>query len=480
MSSETAQHDHDPSGPPPGPVPTGPTDGAEVAGAVTYAGVRMDPRYVDHRQPVEWWRAPVDAQTWRDYGYLWPMIFMAPVAFAYAVYSISFTAGIAVTVVGLFVSGALVLGGRGWASAYRGLARGLLGVEIAGPVPYIAPKGFWRKLGSSLGDAAGWRALLFMVITFPLTIFSFVVSTVFLAVSVGAMTHWIWSRFLPGQLGPDGLVHRGTSLGDGYFIDTPLRQAGFALFGFAFAFVWAATTRGLARMYVRLTVALLSPTLASLRIASLEQSRGRTVEDADAKLRRIERDLHDGTQARLVAVAMQLGEAKEQLAAGETEDALDLVGTAHASTKEALVELRELARGIHPPVLDNGLGVALETLAARSPLPVSIDVDPRAEMAPAVATIAYFCVAELVTNAAKHAHASAVSVLVEGQGSEMVRLRVRDDGRGGAQIMEPDAHGRRSGLVGLAERVGSVDGTLDILSPVGGPTVVTITLPAQV
>ncbi|MDF2847989.1 MAG: sensor histidine kinase, partial [Oerskovia sp.] len=180
------------------------------------------------------------------------------------------------------------------------------------------------------------------------------------------------------------------------------------------------------------------------------------------------------------AVAMQLGEAEEQLAAGgDASEALELVDNAHASTKEALVELRELARGIHPPALDNGLAVALETLAARSPLPVTVDVDPGITPSPAVETIAYFCVAELVTNAAKHARASGVYVLVEEQGSRL-RLRVRDDGQGGARISTPDARGHRSGLAGLEERVRSVDGTLDLVSPVGGPTVVTVVLPSRV
>jgi signal transduction histidine kinase len=438
----------------------------------------MDPRYLDYRESVPWWRAPIEGQAWREYGYFWALLLVAPVAFTYAVFLVSFTAGIAITVVGLFVSGWLVLAARGWGSVYRALGRAL-GIEAAAPAAYVAPKGFWRQLLSGLGDATGWRAIAFMVITFPLSILSFTASTVFLAVSAGAMTHWIWFRWLPEQVGNDGLLHRGASFGDGFFIEGPVRQAAFALSGFALAFLWPVLNRAFARLYARLTVTLLGPTLVSLRVASLEQSRGRAVEDADAKLRRIERDLHDGTQARLVAVAMQLGEAKEQLAAGDTAGALELVDTAHGSAKEALTELRELARGIHPPALDNGLGVALETLAARAPLPVTVDVDPQVELAPAVATIAYFCVAELITNAAKHARATGVYVLVQERQDGSVMIRVRDDGQGGARISEPDAQGRRSGLAGLAERVESVDGSLDILSPVGGPTVATIVLPTH-
>ena len=352
-----------------------------------------------------------------------------------------------------------------------------LGVLVAATVT-LAVLITWIGLQNQLGPSR----------TFPLAIVSFVVSTVFLAVGLGGTTHWIWSRWLPLQQASDGSWHRGASFGVDWYVDTPVRQLGLVLVGALFLWLWAQVTRGFAQLFRALTVALLGPTLSSLRVADLEESRGRTVEDADAKLRRIERDLHDGTQARLVAVAMQLGEAKEQLAAGgDPDEALELVDLAHSSTKEALVELRELARGIHPPALDNGLAVALETLAARSPLPVTVDVDPAVEasgrLAPAVESIAYFCVAELVTNAVKHARATGVYVLVERQGSgrgARLRLRVRDDGQGGARVVQPGSDGQRSGLAGLAERVRSVDGSFELTSPVGGPTVVTVLLPVRV
>ncbi len=475
------------------PSPSG-TPGADASTTVAPAtptepvGSRPDPRYVDHRERVSFARAPFARRTWRAYGYLWLALLLAPFGFAYSVFTVSFLAGILVTVVGIFVAGGVVLGGRGWGSMYRSMARSLLGVDVTAPAPYARPRGFWRTLWSGAGDATGWRAVLFLFVTFPLALVSFVVSTVFLAVGLGGMTHWFWSQWLPLQEASDGSWHRGASFGTDWFVDTPVRQVGLVLVGLLFLWVWAQVTRGFAYLFRVLTVALLGPTLASLRVADLEESRGRTVEDADAKLRRIERDLHDGTQARLVAVAMQLGEAKEQLATGgDADEALDLVDLAHSSTKEALVELRELARGIHPPALDNGLAVALETLAARSPLPVTVDVDPVVEasgrLAPAVESIAYFCVAELVTNAVKHARATGVYVLVERQGTgraARLRLRVRDDGQGGARVVQPGSDGRRSGLAGLAERVRSVDGTIEVTSPVGGPTVVTVLLPVRV
>ncbi|MFJ3407458.1 sensor histidine kinase [Promicromonospora sp. NPDC090134] len=431
--------------------------------------------------------APFAARTWREQGYLTLVLLLAPFALAYTLFAVSFTAGVAVTVVGLFVAGAVVTGGRGWGAMYRGLARDLLDLDVAVPAPYVRPRGFWRTIGSLIGDATGWRALLFMFVTFPLAILSFVTSITFLATGLGGLTCWFWYRYLPEQTGSDGALHRGAQFGDAYFLDTPPRLALAALAGLLLLFCWPWITRMFALLFRVLTTGLLSPTRASLRVAELERSRTGTVDDADARLRRIERDLHDGTQARLVAVAMQLGEAREQLAdGGDVTQATELVDTAHASTKEALTELRELARGIHPPALDSGLGVALETLAARSALPVTVDVDPSVEadgrLAPALESIAYFSVAELVTNAAKHARASGVYVLVEPVGGAAgagaaLRIRVRDDGRGGAVVVAPDGSGLRSGLAGLADRVRSVDGAFDLSSPVGGPTVVTVTLP---
>ncbi|GAA4426951.1 sensor histidine kinase [Georgenia halophila] len=429
-------------------------------------------------------RAPFDRRSWLRYGYLWVAVLMAPFALAYALVSVVLTVGLAVTVVGLFVGGTLIVGARGWATTYRGMASKFLGNRVPEVPPFRRGRGFWRGLGSMLGDSAGWRALLFMFVMFPLSVVGFVTSTAVLVASLGAVTHSIWGRYLPEQQAGDGSWHRGAQLGPDWFVDTPARQLAFAGIGIVLFFVWPWIPWLFTQVAGLLSQSLLGPTRESLRVADLEQSRAGAVEDADARLRRIERDLHDGTQARLVAVAMQLGEAKDHLDSGTDPDQVsELVGTAHASTKDALVELRELARGIHPPVLDDGLGVALDTLAARSPLPVTMDVDAevadRGRLAPAVESIVYFCVAELVTNAAKHARASGVYVLVERHDGDL-RVRVRDDGRGGAAVTPPESSGHRSGLSGLAERVHAVDGRLDVSSPAGGPTVVTVTLPENV
>jgi signal transduction histidine kinase len=212
-------------------------------------------------------------------------------------------------------------------------------------------------------------------------------------------------------------------------------------------------------------------------VRTLEQARTQTVDASAATLRRIERDLHDGTQAQLVALAMRLGMAKEKL---EDADDLDLdrvrelVEEAHRGAKEAIAELRDIARGIHPPALDIGLEGALATLAARSAVPTEVAVDLQTRPTPAIEAIAYFCVAELLANVAQHAHASRASVSCAQQGT-WLRLVVRDDGRGGAQ--RTTIGSTSSGLSGLTDRVHAVDGRLHLTSPPGGPTVVTVDLP---
>ena len=220
------------------------------------------------------------------------------------------------------------------------------------------------------------------------------------------------------------------------------------------------------------------------RVRELEQSRARVVDDSAARLRRIERDLHDGAQAQMVAVAMKLGLAREKLgstiggttfagtAQADLERVLELVDAAHRGAKEAITELRDLARGIHPPVLDHGLGAALATLAARGNPPVELVVDLPERPSAAIETIAYFCAAELLTNVAKHSgarHATMEAVHAAG----LLRVRVSDDGAGGARLEA------RGGLAGLADRVRAVDGRLQISSPPGGPTMVAVELPSH-
>ena len=235
---------------------------------------------------------------------------------------------------------------------------------------------------------------------------------------------------------------------------------------------------------------------AAERARELQERRARAVDESAARLRRIERDLHDGAQVRLTALAMVLGEIKESLdvagvaadgASGGARDSARggadggieegtrtrmLVAAAHRNAKETLAELRDLVRGIHPPVLDRGLGAALGALTETSPVPVALAVSITERPSPAIEAIAYFCAAELLANVAKHSGASRATVSVTGQDGRIL-MTVTDDGAGGARL----APG--GGLAGLLERVQTVDGCLGIDSPAGGPTVIAITLPGH-
>jgi signal transduction histidine kinase len=223
----------------------------------------------------------------------------------------------------------------------------------------------------------------------------------------------------------------------------------------------------------RAASALLGPSRSAeleRRVERLAQSRAGVLDAADAERRRIERDLHDGAQQRLVALAMNLGLARETMAE-LPEPARQLIADAHEEAKEALAELRNLVRGLHPAVLeDRGLDAALSGIAARAPLPVRLRVDVPERAAPAVEAVAYFVVSECLTNVARHSGARQAEVDVRRAGG-LLRITVTDDGAGGA---DP---GRGTGLASLAQRAGSVDGSMHIDSPAGGPTVITVELP---
>ena len=222
----------------------------------------------------------------------------------------------------------------------------------------------------------------------------------------------------------------------------------------------------------RVARALLGPSRAEelqLRVEQLTQTRAGAVDAADAERRRLERDLHDGTQQRLVSLAMNLGMARAQ--AGTIEDARAAIADAHEEAKAALAELRNLIRGLHPPVLeDRGLDAALSGVAARMPIPVKVTVDVPRRPPATIEAVAYFVVSEGLTNISKHAQATQAEVFVQRAG-ERLHIIVSDDGAGGADPA------RGTGLAGLAKRAASVDGSFEIASPPGGPTLLTVDLP---
>jgi signal transduction histidine kinase len=225
--------------------------------------------------------------------------------------------------------------------------------------------------------------------------------------------------------------------------------------------------------HVGLASALLSPTDSDAlraQVSRLKETRARVVDAADSERRRIERDLHDGAQQHLVALAMNLGRAKAKMDS-DPDGAKELVAQAHQEAKDSITELRNVVRGVHPAVLtDRGLDAALSAIAARSPVPVRLDVDVRERPSPTVEAMAYFVVSEALTNIARHSGATRAAVHVERDGDRLL-VSVSDDGRGGA-TEEPGG-----GLAGLRDRVAAVDGTFRLQSSPTGGTTVTVEVP---
>jgi signal transduction histidine kinase len=313
-----------------------------------------------------------------------------------------------------------------------------------------------RWYATRVGDKAAWRARLYFAVKLPLSVLGLATAAACWLGGVFCLTFGAWWAFAPGlrliPLGPAFTVY-------------PVCAAMLLLTG-----SWV--LHGITEADLRLVRSLLGPSSPAERVRALKESRAHAVEDSAARLRGIERDLHDGTQAQLVALSMKLGLAREKLEGGDLARVTQLVDDAHRGVQEAIADLRTLARGIHPPVLDNGLADALHTLAARGAVPVELVVDVPERPSAAIETIAYFSVAELLTNIAKHSsarHATVEAVHVPG----LLRIRVTDDGDGGARLVSG------GGLHGLAERIRTVDGRLEIDSPDGGPTMITVELPSH-
>ncbi|HEX4257295.1 MAG TPA: histidine kinase [Streptosporangiaceae bacterium] len=280
---------------------------------------------------------------------------------------------------------------------------------------------------------------------------------------------WAWART------PGTLLHRGQSFSpvqhvpvlDRIPLDGYLTLAGIAALAAA---PWFSAAAG--AVDAQVARSLLGPSRAEelqLRVEQLSRTRAGAVDAADAERRRLERDLHDGTQQRLVSLALQLGMARANPAG--PEQAQLVIAEAHEEAKAALAELRNLIRGLHPPVLeDRGLDAALSGVAARMPIPVKVTVDVPRRPPATVEAVAYFVVSEGLTNISKHAQASQAEVFVQRAGDRL-HIIVSDDGVGGADPA------RGTGQAGLAQRAGSVDGSFEIASPPGGPTLLTVDLP---
>ncbi len=432
-------------------------------------------------------RDPLTRGFWRQVEYAALGLLLAIPGFVFIVVAVTVGFGMSLSFAGMLFGLPLLvvslLGARRLGAVHRGLAGRLLGLRVAPPpLPRPQPGAFGRAR-AVLTDPAGWRACAYLLLKLPLSVLGAIIMVYLLFWGLPYLTFPIWWEILhandvvihvPGWLTwwkPDPLLVANSV--HSLAVSFALVPAGAAVLLYC---PW--WLRGCNATDGKLVARLLGPALGH-RVRELEQTRAHAVDDSAARLRRIERDLHDGAQAQMVAVAMKLGLAREKLGGTVTgiteadmERALELVDAAHRSAKEAIIELRDLARGIHPPVLDQGLGAALTTLAARSDVPVGLVLDLPERPSAAIETIAYFCAAELLTNVAKHSGARHATLEVM-HASGLLRVRVGDDGRGGARIEA------RGGLAGLAERVRTVDGGLQISSPPHGPTVVTVELPSH-
>ena len=385
----------------------------------------------------------------------------------------SVSMGLMVTLIGIPLLVTTVNFGRLIGVGERAKVRAFAGAKLdAFPRPELSG-GIWRRARQVIGDSAGWKGLGFALLALPWGILTFTLTVVTWSVAIGLAGMPIAAIWIP-ETNDGGVYH----FGDNYVLHGWGRfgyGAGVCIVGLLLLMAAPRIIRGLARADVAIVRGMLAvdPTkVLTERVEQLTVSRDASVEGASIELRRIERDLHDGAQQRLVAVAMDLGIARDRLASGgDPERATELVTRAHEEAKLAISELRDLVRGIHPSILtDRGLDSALSALAARSTVPIQIDVDLERRPPAAIEAAAYFVVAESLANIAKHSQATRGSVRVSERAGTLL-LEIYDDGIGGA-VVHPGG-----GLSGLHDRIAAVEGRLRISSPPGGPTLLAVELP---
>jgi signal transduction histidine kinase len=426
-------------------------------------------------------RAPFEARTWRETLHLLLNMPVGIVTFTVIVTGFALGFGLLVTLVGIPILIAMLYVSRAMGTIERVRGRLLLGVDVPAPYRPDPPRDrWWRPYVSRATDPATWIEVAYHLLLLPVGVFTFTVAFTLwvLGPALLFLPTYAWALPEPVRIvdswvrvtldtAPNFVVVG--SRGSGWVIDTPIEFVVVAIVGLVLILVTPWIVRGLATANRFLVRGMLGTDVMA-RVQSLTESRAAAVDLASEDRRRIERDLHDGVQQRLVSLAMDLGRAKEKLDT-DPERAKELVTEAHEEAKLAITEVRDLARGIHPAVLsDRGLDAALSSLAARSTVPVEIHVEVAQRPPASVEAAAYFVVAEALTNVAKHARATTAIVTVRRTGDRLT-VQVQDNGVGGAAV----AGG--SGLAGLRDRVRTLDGELHLLSPEGGPTVLMVEIP---
>jgi signal transduction histidine kinase len=383
------------------------------------------------------------------------------------------------TVVGLVLITTTLRVSRRLGSLHRRLLNRILGRQVEAPPPFQPGTGILNRVDRRLRDRPAWRAVWYALIKLPVSAAQLyaVVLTAFGLADLAYPAIWLLFRNHHGGTLTPLVAVVPVPFGGNIRVGSWLGAFPAALAGAACVVAAAWLARGINAADARLARGLLGPSSMAERVSELERTRALAVDDSAAALRRVERDLHDGAQMRLAALAMNLGMAREKLGdddrAADSATVRELIDAAQRNAVDALADLRDLARGIHPPALDNGLASALATLAASSAIPATVSASIGTRPAPAIETIAYFCAAELIANATKHSYANQITIDIHTERAGVLVLEVSDDGIGGADA------GRGSGLSGLAQRVSTVDGHINVSSPAGGPTTVTIELPLR-
>jgi signal transduction histidine kinase len=385
----------------------------------------------------------------------------------------TFAAGLGTSVIGL---GLLILAlcltiARGFAEIERRALPAVLGHPVAHPrYPRAAEgAGVLRRLGTPLRGGQGWLDLLWGILILPVTAITTVVAVVFSLATLASLTFPLYGWIIRRAVGPENYSDWPVLLGlpDTHAFSSVVYFSAGVLLALMLPFV----VRGCAQVRAQLgRVLLTSVGEMQERIENLSESRAAAVSAEAGALRKLERDIHDGPQQRLVHLAMELSRAQRQMER-DPDQARATLQDAIGETRETLDELRALSRGIAPPILaDRGLGPALEALAARSPVPVSVDVAVQGRYPAAVENTVYFVAAESLTNIAKHSGADTAKLMLTG-GRASLLLTIGDNGRGGAHLA------KGHGLSGLADRVKAAEGELVVDSPDGGPTVIAVEVP---
>ena len=428
-------------------------------------------------------RAPFELRSWKETIHLLLNMPIGIATFTIIVTGFALGFGLLITLIGIPILFALLYVSRAMGAFERVRAALLLDAEVPRPYRPDPPRDTWWRvhLGRAT-DPATWIEMAYHLLLLPIGAITFAIVVTFW--SLGLLLFFVpilgWS--VPGGVevvdawvmitltDSPNTITLGTPGSDySWVIDAPWEFAIVALIGVGILFLTPWVIRGVATANRALVRGMLGRDVTD-RVRELTASRTAAVDLATEDRRQIERDLHDGVQQRLVSLAMDLGRAREKLDT-DPDRAKELVDEAHEEAKRAITEVRDLARGIHPVVLtDRGLDAALSALAARSSVPVDVQVDVAVRPPASVEAAAYFVVSEALANVAKHARATKASVTVR-RADGWLTVHVQDDGIGGATIVEG------SGLAGLRDRVGALDGELHLLSPVGGPTVLQVEIP---